>query len=60
MGHYDGNGHHSPRAARRQGNCVASQTGCFSPGSHISVTAKLREQADAYHFGCFDNFSLGG
>ena len=40
--------------------CGTSQTDSFSPGNHISVTVKLREQADAYHFGCFDNFSLGG
>jgi hypothetical protein len=24
----------------------------------ISLTVKLREQADAYHFGCFDTFSM--
>jgi hypothetical protein len=38
--------------------CGASQTDSFSPGSHINVTVKLREQANAYHFGCFDTFSL--
>jgi hypothetical protein len=38
--------------------CVASQTDSFSPGSHISVTVKLREQPDTYHFGCFDTFSV--
>jgi hypothetical protein len=38
--------------------CVASQTNSFSPGSHISVTVKLREQPDTYHFGCFDTFSV--
>jgi hypothetical protein len=38
--------------------CGTSQTDSFSPGSHINVTAKLREQANAYHFGCFDTFSM--
>jgi hypothetical protein len=38
--------------------CGTSQTDSFSPGSHISVTVKLREQANAYHFGCFDTFSM--
>jgi hypothetical protein len=38
--------------------CGASQTDSFSPGSHINVTVKLREQANAYHFGCFDTFSM--
>ena len=38
--------------------CGTSQTSSFSPGSHINVAVKLREQADAYHFGCFDTFSM--
>jgi hypothetical protein len=38
--------------------CGASQADSFSPGSHINVTVKLREQANAYHFGCFDTFSM--
>lgn len=38
--------------------CGASQTDSFSPGSHINVTVKLREQANAYHDGCFDTFSM--
>ena len=38
--------------------CGTTQTGSFSPGSNINVTVKLREQADAYHFGCFDTFSV--
>jgi hypothetical protein len=38
--------------------CGTSQTDSFAPGSHINVTAKLREQANAYHFGCFDTFSM--
>ena len=38
--------------------CGISQTDSFSPGSHINVTVKLSEQANAYHFGCFDNFSM--
>jgi hypothetical protein len=38
--------------------CGASQTDSFSPGSHINVTVKLREQANAYHFGCFDTFNM--
>lgn len=37
--------------------CGTSQTDSFSPGSHINFTVKLREQANAYHFGCFDTFS---
>ena len=39
-------------------SCGTSQTDSFSPGSHINVTVKLREQANAYHFGCFDTFSM--
>jgi hypothetical protein len=39
--------------------CGANQTDYFSPGRHINVTVKLREQANAYHFGCFDTFSRG-
>ena len=38
--------------------CGTSQTGSCSPGSHINVTAKVREQPNAYHFGCFDTFSM--
>jgi hypothetical protein len=38
--------------------CGASQTNSFAPGGHINVTVKLREQANAYHFGCFDTFSM--
>jgi hypothetical protein len=38
--------------------CGTSQTDSFSPGSHINVTATLREQANAYHSGCFDTFSM--
>ena len=38
--------------------CGASQTDSFAPGSHINVTVKLREQANAYHDGCFDTFSM--
>lgn len=38
--------------------CGARQTDSFSPGSHISVTVKLREQPNAYHFGCFDTFNV--
>ena len=38
--------------------CGTSQTDPFSPGSRISVTVKLREQGNAYHFGCFDTFSM--
>jgi hypothetical protein len=39
-------------------NCGVSQTDSFSPGSHINVTVKLSEKANAYHFGCFDSFSM--
>ena len=38
--------------------CGTSQTGSFSPGSHINVTVKLSEQANTYHFACFDTFSM--
>ena len=41
-----------------QENCGVSQTDSFSPGSHINFTVRLHEQADAYHFGCFDTFSM--
>lgn len=41
-------------------SCGVSQAYSFSRGSHINVTVKLREQADAYHFGCFDTFSMKG
>ena len=39
-------------------NCGISQTDPFSPGSHINVTVRLHEQPNAYHFGCFDTFSM--
>ena len=39
-------------------NCGISQTDPFSPGSHINVTVRLHEQPNAYHFGCFDSFSM--
>ena len=39
-------------------NCGVSQTDSFSPGSHINVTVRLHEQPNAYHFGCFDTFSM--
>jgi hypothetical protein len=38
--------------------CGTSQTDSFSPGSHINITVTLKEQANAYHFGCFDTFSM--
>ena len=38
--------------------CGTSQTDSFSPGNHISATVKLREQANAYHFGCFATFNM--
>jgi hypothetical protein len=38
--------------------CGASQADSFSPGGHINVTMRLHEQANAYHFGCFDTFSI--
>jgi hypothetical protein len=41
-----------------KGTCGASQTDSFSPGGHVNVTVKLRVQADPFHFGCFDTFSV--
>ena len=38
--------------------CGISQTDSFSPGSHINFTVRLHEQPNAYHFGCFDTFSM--
>ncbi len=38
--------------------CGASQGDSFSPGSHINVTVKLREQPNAYHDGCYATFSI--
>jgi hypothetical protein len=38
--------------------CGTSQTDSFPPGSHINFTVKLKEKANAYHFGCFDTFSM--
>jgi hypothetical protein len=38
--------------------CGASQADSFSPGGHINVTVRLHEQPNAYHFGCFDTFSM--
>ena len=39
-------------------NCGVSQGDSFSPGSHINFTVRLHEQPNAYHFGCFDTFSM--
>jgi hypothetical protein len=38
--------------------CGASQVDSFPPGGHINVTVRLHEQPNAYHFGCFDTFSM--
>ena len=38
--------------------CGVSQGFSFSPGGHIVFTVRLHEQPDAYHFGCFDTFSM--
>ena len=38
--------------------CGVSQGDSFSPGSHINFTVRLHEQPNAYHFGCFDTFSV--
>ena len=38
--------------------CGVSQADSFSPGGHIVFTVRLHEQPDAYHFGCFDTFSM--
>ena len=38
--------------------CGIGQTDSFPPGGHINVTVRLHEQANAYHFGCFDTFSM--
>ena len=38
--------------------CGVSQGDSFSPGSHINFIVRLHEQPNAYHFGCFDTFSM--
>ena len=38
--------------------CGVSQADSFSPGSHINFIVRLHEQPNAYHFGCFDTFSM--
>jgi len=38
--------------------CGVNQGFSFSPGSHIVFTVRLHEQPNAYHFGCFDTFSM--
>ena len=38
--------------------CGVSQADSFSPGGHINFTVRLHEQPNAYHFGCFDTFSM--
>ena len=38
--------------------CGVSQGFSFSPGGHINFTVRLYEQPNAYHFGCFDTFSM--
>ena len=39
-------------------NCGVNQGDSFSPGGHINFTVRLHEAANAYHFGCFDTFSM--
>ena len=39
-------------------NCGVSQGFSFAPGGHINVIVRLHEQPNAYHFGCFDTFSM--
>ena len=39
-------------------NCGVNQGFSFSPGSHINFIVRLHEQPNAYHFGCFDTFSM--
>ena len=39
-------------------NCGVSQGFSFSPGGHVNFTVRLHEAANAYHFGCFDTFSM--
>jgi hypothetical protein len=38
--------------------CGVSQGFSFAPGGHINVIVRLHEQPNAYHFGCFDTFSM--
>jgi hypothetical protein len=38
--------------------CGVRQADSFSPGSHINFIVRLHEQPNAYHFGCFDSFSM--
>ena len=38
--------------------CGVSQGFSFSPGGHVNFTVRLHELPNAYHFGCFDTFSM--
>ena len=38
--------------------CGVSQGSSFSPGGHVNFTVRLHELPNAYHFGCFDTFSM--
>jgi len=35
-----------------------SQGFSFSPGGHVNFIVRLHELPNAYHFGCFDTFSM--
>ena len=39
-------------------NCGVSQGFSFSPGGHVNFIVRLHELPNAYHFGCFDTFSM--
>ena len=38
--------------------CGVSQGSSFSPGGHVNFIVRLHELPNAYHFGCFDTFSM--
>ena len=38
--------------------CCVSQGSSFSPGGHVNFIVRLHALPNAYHFGCFDTFSM--
>jgi len=38
--------------------CGVRQGFSFSPGGHVNFIVRLHELPNAYHFGCFDTFSM--
>ena len=47
---------HAVRAGKEP--CGVSQGFSFSPGGHVNFIVRLHELPNAYHFGCFDTFSM--